>query len=162
MLTAPEEQMIFENTHEPIVSQHDFDLVQEIRSQRRRIQKSGEISIFSGKVYCADCGEKMYLCRVKNLPESLEHLKCSTYSLDKNYCSAHYIRTAVLDEIVLKEINKLISLVKTDEKKFIQSALGQSRCSQNEELKRARKLLKQSQKRIADLNRLFTKLYEDV
>lgn len=160
-LTATEEQMIFENTHEPIISRHDFELVQDIRSQRRRIQKLGEISIFSGKVYCADCGEKMYLCRVKSSPESLEHLKCSTYSLDKEYCSAHYIRTAVLGEIVLSEIKKLIALVKTDEKKFIQSALDKSEQNQSDELKRAKKLLKQSQKRILEIDKLFERLYED-
>lgn len=55
--------MIFENTHEAIISKHDFDLVQELRKNKRRNQKHGEINPFSGMVYCADCGKKMYLAR---------------------------------------------------------------------------------------------------
>ena len=57
------EWQIFENTHPAIISQHDFDLVQELRKNKRRIQKCEEVNPFSGIVYCADCGKKMYLCR---------------------------------------------------------------------------------------------------
>ncbi len=83
--------LIIPNTHEPIVSQHDFDIVQEIRRNRRRPQKHGEINLFSGLVFCADCGSPMYLCRSVSLSESQEHLKCSANSKDKNECSPHYI-----------------------------------------------------------------------
>ncbi|WP_431767996.1 hypothetical protein [Ruminococcus albus] len=65
--------MIFENTHEPIISQQDFDLVQEIRNNRRRQQKTNEINPFSGIVYFADCGKLMYISfpvirNIKNCP----------------------------------------------------------------------------------------------
>ncbi len=56
---AKEDWVIFENTHEPIISQQDFDLVQELRKNKRKIQKCGEVNSFSGMVYCADCGSKM-------------------------------------------------------------------------------------------------------
>lgn len=58
-----EEWVIFENTHPAIISQHDFDLVQELRKNKRRLQKCEEVNPFSGMVYCADCGRPMYLCR---------------------------------------------------------------------------------------------------
>lgn len=69
MANPHEEWMIFENTHEPIISQHDFDLVQELRKNKRKIQKHGEVNPFSGMVYCADCGAKMYLCRSRSMTD---------------------------------------------------------------------------------------------
>ena len=150
--------VIFENTHEPIVSQHDFDLVQELRKNKRRPQKCDEINPFSGMVYCADCGFKMYLCRSASLTGKQEHLKCSTYAKDKNECSAHFIRTEVLRTIVISELNKLLETVHTNEDEFIRAAMENSVQSQESELKKARKLVKQYEKRVSALDKLFTRL----
>ena len=156
-----EEWLIFENTHEPIISQHDFDLVQEIRNNKRKIQKHGEINLFSGMVYCADCGAKMYLCRSRSLNEDQEHLKCSTYAHDKTECSAHYIRTVVLRELVFNELNRLLDTVHQNEDKFVDAAMEYASTTQSQEVKKAKKMLAQSEKRISELDRLFTRLYED-
>ena len=156
-----EEWLIFENTHEPIVTQEQFDLVQELRKHKRRPTKHEEVNPFSGMVYCADCGKKMYLCRATSLTEDQEHLKCSTYSSDKNACSAHFIRTVVLKEIVLGELNKMVAFVKENEAEFIQSAMDNSVQKQSSELSKAKKAMKQAEKRIAELDKLFTRLYED-
>ncbi len=155
------EWAIFENTHEPIISQKDFDLVQELRKNKRRIQKCGELNPFSGMVYCADCGKKMYLCRSKSLNADQEHLKCSTYAGDKDACTAHFIRTAVLSEIVIRELNSVLAKVKDNEEAFVKSALEKSQADRSSELKKAVKTLSASEKRIAELDRLFTRLYED-
>ena len=156
-----EEWLIFENTHEPIVTQQEFDLVQELRKNKRRPTKHEEVNPFSGMVYCADCGKKMYLCRATSLTADQEHLKCSTYSSDKDACSAHFIRTVVLNEIVLNELNKLLVRVKEHEDEFVQAAMDNSVQKQTSELSKARKAMKQAEKRIAELDRLFTRLYED-
>ena len=156
-----EEWLIFENTHEPIVTQQEFDLVQELRKNKRRPTKHEEVNPFSGMVYCADCGNKMYLCRATSLTADQEHLKCSTYSSDKDACSAHFIRTVVLNEIVLNELNKLLARVKEHEDEFVQAAMDNSVQKQSSELTKAKKALKQAEKRIIELDRLFTRLYED-
>ncbi len=156
-----EEWQIFENTHEPIINHHDFDLVQELRKNKRKIQRCGEANPFSGMVYCADCGSKMYLCRSRSFNDDQEHLKCSTYAHDKDSCTAHYIRTVVLREIVLKELNKLLVTVKENEDMFVREAMNSSEEKHISEVKRARKMLVQAEKRIAELDRLFTRLYED-
>ena len=156
-----EEWLIFENTHEPIVTQQEFDLVQELRKNKRRPTKHEEVNPFSGMVYCADCGKKMYLCRATSLTADQEHLKCSTYSSDKDACSAHFIRTVVLNEIVLNELNKLLVRVKEHEDEFVQAAMDNSVQKQTSELSKARKAMKQAEKRIAELDKLFTRLYED-
>ncbi|MDE6728523.1 MAG: recombinase family protein [Oscillospiraceae bacterium] len=161
MANPREEWMIFENTHEPIISQHDYDLVQELRKNKRKIQKHGEVNPFSGMVYCADCGAKMYLCRSRSMTDEQEHMKCSTYAHDSEECSAHFIRTAVLRELVLGEVNKLLETVHANEDEFVNVAMEHASTAQSQEVKKARKILTQSEKRIAELDKLFTRLYED-
>lgn len=156
-----EDWLIFENTHEAIITQQEFDLVQELRKNKRRPTKHEEVNPFSGICYCADCGKKMYLCRATSLTEDQEHLKCSTYSSDKDACSAHFIRTVVLNEIVLNELNKLLVMVKEHEDEFLKAAMDNSVQKQSSELAKAKKALKQAEKRIIELDRLFTRLYED-
>lgn len=156
-----EEWQIFENTHEPIITQQEFDLVQEIRKGKRRLQRSNVVNAFSGMVYCADCGEKMYLSRRKNERPEQEHMRCSTYAKKQDNCTVHYIRTCVLREIVLGEINKVLETVKTNENEFIQAAMSNSVQIQSSELAKAKKSLKQAEKRIAELDKLFIRIYED-
>ncbi|MCI7804249.1 MAG: recombinase family protein [Oscillospiraceae bacterium] len=156
-----EDWLIFENTHEAIVTQQEFDLVQELRKNKRRPQKHEEVNPFSGMVYCADCGKKMYLCRATSLTSDQEHMKCATYAKDKDSCTAHFIRTIVLKEIVLSELNKLLVNVRENEDEFVQAAMDNSVQKQSSELSKAKKKLKQAEKRIAELDKLFTRLYED-
>lgn len=68
----------------------------------------------------------MYLCRATSLTAEQEHLKCATYAKDKDGCTAHFIRTIVLKEIILGELNKIISFVKENEDKFVQAAMDNS------------------------------------
>ena len=156
-----EDWLIFENTHEAIITQQEFDLVQELRRHKHRPTKIEEVNPFSGVCFCADCGRKMYLCRAKSLTADQEHLKCGTYANDKDECTAHFIRTIVLKEIVLGELNKMISFVNENEDEFVRSAMDNSVQKQSSELAKSKKKLKEVEKRIAELDRLFTRLYED-
>ncbi|MBR6045685.1 MAG: recombinase family protein [Ruminococcus sp.] len=161
-MEAPKEDwLIVENTHPAIISQHDFDLVQELRKHKKRPQKCKTVNIFSGIVYCADCGKPMHLTRKGSLPEKSEYLKCGTYSKDSRECSAHYIRTCALKELLLNEINKLLGYVHNDRKKFIDMLAKQTNEVHNNEIKAAKKTIAKSEKRIAELDKLFSKLYED-
>ena len=153
--------LIFENTHEAIITQQEFDLVQELRRNKRRPTKHEEVNPFSGICYCADCGKKLYLCRATTMTADQEHLKCGTYAKDKNGCTIHFIRTIVLKEIILGELNKMISFVKENEDEFVQAAMDNSVQKQSSELAKSKKKLKDAEKRIAELDRLFTRLYED-
>ena len=155
------EWQIFENTHPAIISQHDFDLVQDLRKNKRRMQKHEEVNPFSGIVYCADCGQKFYLCRATSLSSEQEHLKCSTYAKRKDDCTAHFISTTVLEKLVLDAINKVTTTVRENEAKFLEAAMQNSKEQQTAELKAAKKRLAQSEKRISELDKLFTRLYED-
>lgn len=161
-LTNPKDEWaVFENTHAPLISQHDFELVQEIRKNRRRKQKTNEINPFSGIVRCADCGQLMYICRHSKEGKSTEHLKCGSYTYDKNECSAHYIRTVVLEQVVLSEMNKIFDQVSVDEAEFVKTAIESKTAEHMSEVRSAKKLLSKSEKRMTELDRLFTRLYED-
>ena len=152
---------IFENTHEAIVSQEDFDLVQEIRKNKRRKRtKYDEISPFSGMVYCADCGKRLYLARTTADNRDYEHLKCSTYACEGG-CSTHYIRVSVLKEIVLNELRKICNTVRACEDDFLKIAAENNEQKHGEKLKVAKKKLAQTDNRIVELDKLFMRLYED-
>ena len=128
---------------------------------KRRNQKQETVNPFLGIYYCADCGKKLYLCRATTMTEDQEHLKCSTHSADKDRCSAHYIRTVVLKELVLNALNKLLDNVKDNEAEFVQTAMDNSASKHSSDVFKAKKALNQAEKRIAELDRLFARLYED-
>jgi len=162
LLPNPKEKwQITENTHEPIISQHDFDLVQELRSHKHRRQLSGDIHPLSGMVYCADCGKNLYVGRGNGISPNQEHMMCCTYAHHPDECTAHFIRTIVLKEILIGEINKVLSHVREHEDEFVKTAVSNAQASQINELKKAKSTLKQSESRIAEIDNLFTKLYED-
>ena len=146
-----EEWQIFENTQEPIITQQTFDLVQELRKHKRRPQRSEVVNPFAGMVYCADCGEKMYLSRRKNERPEQEHMRCSTYAKEQDRCTVHYIRTCVLNEIVLGELNKLLTMVRGNKEEFVKRVMSSSVQRKSSELTKAKKTLKQAEKRIAEL-----------
>lgn len=105
--------------------------------------------------------KKLYLCRSRSLSEDQEHLKSSTHSADKDSCSAHYIRTVVLKELVLNALNKLLDSVKDNESEFVQTAMDNSASKHSSDVFKTKKALTQAEKRIAELDRLFARLYED-
>ena len=131
-----------------------FLLVQKIRQGRRRPTKMGDMGLFSGLLYCADCGGKMYLCRANHFKPEQEYYICSTYRKDRTLCSTHSIRRVVLEEIVLRNLREAIQYVTQYEDDFVQRAADQS-------LRERDKELAQSQKRIAELDVIIKRLYED-
>ena len=156
-----DEWMIFENTHEPIISQHDFDLVQKLRLNKRVRQKCDDPNPFSGIVYCADCGAKLYLSRGSGIPANMECMKCGTYSKHYHECTAHYIRTCVLSELVVDELNKVLTDVHRNEDAFIRKVMEQSAATHLDEVKNAKKTLARFEQRITELDKMYAKLYED-
>ena len=86
---------------------------------------------------------------------------CSTYAHDSDECTAHYIRTCVLTEIILGELNKLSQFVRDKEEEFVRRAMENSAATQDSEMQTAKKALRIAEKRINELDDLFEKLYED-
>ncbi|WP_272917127.1 recombinase family protein, partial [Enterococcus gallinarum] len=118
----PKDWVVFKNTHEPIIDQATFDLVQKMRQKRRRNTKSGQVGLFSGLVHCFDCKRHHVFATAKSISPNQERYVCSGYQNPNYDCdNAHYIREMKLTEIVLSDINDKIDFLKQHEKQFTDS-----------------------------------------
>lgn len=156
-----ENQRVFEGTHKPVIQQDVWDRVQELRKHKRRPCKTGKSSIFSGLVYCADCGEKLYYCTTNNFTPNQDFFVCANYKSNTGTCSAHYIRQLVLEKLVHEHLRQMLAFARGFEDDFIQAVSDQSARSWEKERRDAHSALTAAQKRIAQLDALFQRLYED-
>ena len=176
--TPKEDWVIFKNTQEAIVSEEMWNKVQELRKTVRRTDTVGEANPFTGLLYCADCGAKMYnhrggAGRARNWKGELngkrrpdrDEYNCSTYNLSRQsydkQCSQHYIRTEVVRKLVLETIKAVSDYVITNEEEFIKRIYSSSRDKQKESIKSLKRKIAQDTKRVNELNMLMKKLYED-
>ena len=156
-----EKQAIFPNTHEAIIEEAVFEKVQQVRQQRHRKTRTGRSSIFSGLVYCADCGEKLYYGATNNYRTEGAFFDCSLHWKHKDKCGTHYIREAVLSRLVLKHIQAVTGYILRHEAHFRTVMEEQLRLESSEQIRIRKKRLEQNENRIAELKRLFIRIYED-
>ena len=156
-----EKQAIFPNTHEAIIEEAVFEKVQQVRQQRHRNTRTGRSSIFSGLVYCADCGEKLYYGATNNYRPEGAFFDCSLHWKHKDKCGTHYIRETVLSHIVLKHIQAVTGYILRHEAHFRAVMEEQLRLESSEQIRIRRKRLERNENRIAELKRLFIRIYED-
>lgn len=155
------EWKIFENTHEPIIDKSTFDIVQKIRENRKRPTKMGEMPMFSGILFCADCGKKLSFHRRVNDPDSKHNFVCSNYRSNTHNCSMHYIRNVVVEQLVLENLREVVSYVKAYEDEFVQMVMDADIKQKNKELAKKKRLLSDKEKRFVQLDGLFQRIYED-
>lgn len=156
-----DEWQIFENTHPAIVDREIFSLVQELRKHRRRPTKSGIVSMFSGLLYCADCGEKLYYSVTNNYKREQAYFFCSSYRKNSDVCSAHYIREKVIEKLVLESMQRVLWYVQSYEKLFAQKQLENFGEQKKKELTEKRRELDKAKRRIREIDTVIQKLYED-
>ena len=159
--TPIEKQAVFYNTHPSIIEQEVFDKVQEIRQQRHRRTKTGKSNLFSGMVYCADCGAKMRYCTTNYFEKRQDHFVCANYRSNTGSCSAHFIRAVVLEELVWMHMRTVISYVSRYEDHFRAVMEQKLRLSSEAAIRGHKKRLAQAEKRLGELDRLFIRIYED-
>ena len=116
---SEEDMAIFYDTHEAIVSEEVFEKVQQIREQRHRKTKTGRTSMFSGLVFCSDCGEKLYYGATNNYKPEGAFFECSLHWKHKEKCSAHFIREKVLNHLVLRHIQLVTGYILRHQQHFI-------------------------------------------
>ena len=156
-----EKQAIFPNTHEAIIEEAVFEKVQQVRQQRHRKTRTGRSSIFSGLVYCADCGEKLYYGATNNYRPEGAFFDCSLHWKHKDKCGTHYIRETVLSHLVLKHIQAVTGYILRHEAHFRAVMEEQLRLESSEQIRIRKKRLERNENRIAELKRLFIRIYED-
>lgn len=135
--------------------------MQEIRQQRHRRTATGKSNMFSGLVFCNDCKQKLYYSTTSYFEKRQDFFICSTHRGNKDKCSGHYIRAVVLENVVWKHIQEVISVVTRYEAYFRSEMEQKLRLQSEETLRLCKKRLTQAEKRIGELDRLFVRIYED-
>lgn len=156
-----DEWVIFEDTHEAIIDRDTFDTVQKLREGvRRRVSIDGEMSIFSGLLYCADCGAKMYLNRHRGSEK--DAFNCASYRKEKERtCTSHYITLHAIEDIVLYDLQRVLGMAKGKETEFVSMLQEKNKKITKSDLSEKAKECDEAEKRIAVLDRIIQNLYED-
>lgn len=157
----PSEWAVFENTHEAIIDKETFDIVQRIRQGHRRCTPCGEMPVLSGMLFCADCGRKLYQVRGAGWAHKKEYFVCSTYRKKKGGCSSHQIRNIVVEKLLLQQIQAVTAFARNHEDEFVTLVTQKSERELDKQIRDSRKELEQAKARIAKLDTIIQKLYED-
>ena len=122
----------------------------------------GEMGMFSGMMFCADCGSVMYQCRATGFRKDQEYYLCAGYRKSRDMCgSTHSIRTVTLEELLLINIREIVSLASKNKEQFIRMVMDTDMKQRNKDLSQKKKLVGDMEKRIAELDVIFKRLYED-
>lgn len=160
-----DEWLRVENTHEPIISLELWEQAQAHIQSRKRTTKSGETQMFAGLLKCADCG--WGLRYLHNYPtdtrKEKRHYFCTTYSeYGKEKCSIHHIRYDILYAVVLGRLQYWIAEAhQKNDSELLQRLLKSGDKQRNAEISHTKKELAKAEKRLAELDNLFVKIYED-
>lgn len=177
--TPKDELVIFKDTQEPIVDEETWNKVQELRKTVRRADSLGEANPLTGKMFCADCGAKMYNHRHKTAryrkdiytkgkgrwiaPQ--DDYNCANYNLGRQkyqkQCSSHAIQTWAVKSLVLETIKETCNYAVANEGEFKELICNLSSDRKSDAGKTVRQRIKKNEKRYGEVNRLIKKLYED-
>jgi len=136
MKNDPSEWMIFEDTHETIIEESVFEVVQRIRDGRRRLTPMGEMPLLSGMMFCADCGNKLYQVRGRGWEHEKEYFVCATYRKIKGGCSSHQIRNVVVEELLLDGIRRVTAFARDCEDEFVEMVTKKTRTELDKSMRR--------------------------
>lgn len=160
----PEEWLRIENTHEAIIPKEVFEQVQEQIASRRRKMKAATTQIFSGLVKCADCGWSMSYGTNNSNSKPFHYFVCTNYRQHGPRhcdCTSHYIRYDTLYAYVLSRLQYWSAQSDMGEEHLKRQLLHANDREQQRMVKMRDEELKRAQKRQKELDRLFSKLYED-
>lgn len=158
---AEEEWVVAENTHEPLITQELWDTVHQMMKARRRENGKGEVQPFAGLVKCADCGSSL------NVSYDKKHGRYTGFScwVYKNYgkerCTSHAIGWKTLNQLVLEDIRRNAIVARTNTGEYMDMLIAAKTEKKKAETDRCKRELKKVDKRIAELSKILTKLYED-
>lgn len=161
-----EDWLIFKNTHEAIIDQETFDIVQKMRSHKRSSQRYknriGHENLFAGLVFCGTCGRKHYFCPQEKNGLNHDHYKCSGYRKPIDGCeNPHYIQKSALIEIVSDKLRQTIHECQLDQETFLKKLEQQSQVQFSKDNKRQQLQLHKDEHRSKEIDNIIQKLYED-
>ena len=149
------------HVHIVIIDLQTWERVQELRKQRKRPNRYDDVGLFSGLLFCADCGHVMYQQRYQTDKRKQDCYICGSYKKRTADCTAHFIRTDLLTAGVLDNLRKVTAYAQKHEARFVKLLIQQNEMGGKRKLAAAAKQLEQVQSRIAELSRYIKRLYED-
>ncbi len=158
---SEDKQAIFENHHEQIIDRDTWERVQELRKQRKRPNRYDEVGLFSGLLFCADCGSVMYQQRYQTEKRKQDCYICGSYKKRTADCTAHFIRTDLLTAGVTENLRKVTSYAARHEARFMKLLTDQTEDGSKRRNAAKKKELEAAEKRIAEISAIFKRLYED-
>lgn len=163
---SKEDWLVFKNTHEAIIDQETFDIVQKMRSHKRSNQRyknrAGHENLFAGLVFCGTCGRKHYFCPQEKNGLNHDHYKCSGYRKPIDGCeNPHYIQKSALIEIVSDKLRQTIYECQLDQETFLKKIEQQSKAQFCKDSKRQQLQLQKDEYRSKEIDSIIQKLYED-
>lgn len=163
---SKEDWLVFKNTHEAIIDQETFDIVQKMRSHKRSNQRYknrfGHENLFAGLVFCGTCGRKHYFCPQEKNGLNHDHYKCSGYRKPIDGCeNPHYIQKSALIEIVSDKLRQTIHECQLDQEAFLNKLEQQNRAQFSKDNKRQQLQLQKDEHRFNEIDRIIQQLYED-
>ena len=162
LIRKPEEEWsIVPNAQEAIIDENTWFRVQELRKNKRRPTATGKTSLFSGLVFCADCGSKLHFCAAKSLKANQEFFRCANYKSGRGECTIHYIRNVALEQIVSVAVSDLADFVACHESFFLQMMGKQQSAGKDQNIRSIKSDITTEKHRIDEIDRLIAKLYED-
>ena len=161
-----EDWLIFKNTHEAIIDQETFDIVQKMRNHKRSNQRyknrAGHENLFAGIVFCGTCGRKHYFCPQEKNGLNHDHYKCSGYRKPIDGCeNPHYIQKSALIEIISDKLRQTIQEAHFNQEAFLKKLEQQSQAQFSKDNKRQRQQLQKDEYRSKEIDNIIQKLYED-
>ena len=163
---SPENWIIVENTHEPLIERDVWDRVQKrLNSGQKRVRKTkeGYIGLFSGMIKCADCGMPLAYMRrrIKNTIITGIY-RCSRYNNNGgSACSQHYIAEEHISTFVLEDIRRFAHLAVTEREELAQRLYNSMRKNNSSESGIIKKQIHECEQRISDVQARIKNLYED-
>ena len=157
---SEEDYQIIPDMQEAIISEEQWLRVQELRKHKRRPTKTGRTSLFSGLLYCYDCKSKMHFVAAKSMKRKQEHFRCSQYKSGRGECSMHYIRDIVLERLVLEAVSGLSDFVRCYEPVFLYLLAKKNNAMRQKEYQQLQQAVENGTKRIAEIDRLIEKVFE--
>jgi DNA invertase Pin-like site-specific DNA recombinase len=161
---APENKLIFKDAHPAIITEEMFRIVQRLRETKRVPKTHNEDSNpLTGVLYCADCGHKMYHKQGKSSAHHKPHDEycCSSYRHYTRSCTMHYIRTEIVENLILNAIKSVANYAKLNEEEFLQKVQQCSNIQAESAIKESKSQLAKMTRRRDEVFRLIKKLYEN-
>lgn len=160
IINPVEDYQIIPNMQEPIINEDIWLRVQELRKSRRRNTATGRTSLFSGLVYCPDCGSKLHFCASKSLRRDQEFFRCANYKDGRGSCKIHFIRDVVLEKVVLEAVRNLADFVKCHEPVFLYVLARKNDAMRQQERKRLERVIERGTRRISEIDKLIEAAFE--